>query len=613
MDRVSLIACLATLICAPVLAADLPATAPADGPLRTLKDAHPRLLLTEERLAELKEQAKSDLLLDKIIKDVVASANRMLGQNAAARGARSGGRVFPVLAAAYRLTGDEKYAKKAVEGMVAMCELEDWNPGHFLDPSEASMGMAVGYDWLYDAMDQPTRDKVRQGIVDKGLKEGLKAYTYDPPDAGWWTRRTHNWNTVCNGGMVVAALAVAESEPELARTIVAKALKSLPYALATYDSDGAWMEGPGYWQFATTYAVYMFAAMRTALGTDFGLSDRQGLAQTGWYGICEVGPTGLLFNYADCSPSRFDSLPFMYWLAQRYDQPAFAAWQADRLKSASGSVGDLIYYTPAPDLSTKDWPLDRLFQGTMDIMFMRSSWDDPEALYLGIKGGYNQSAHPNLDLGTFVLDALGQRWACDLGSESYSLPDYFVTGPRGKRWDYFRCNSHGHNVPLLDDMDQLPMGIAGVTEHKLAADGSFIVLDLTGGYARLADSVQRGAAIIDGRRAILIQDEFLLVKPCDVAWGITTQADVATDGATAVMTLGGKQMRVTAIEPGGAIFAVESAEQAPPQKANEGYRRLVLRTKADAGDYRVAVLFSPVWADGKQTPTPEIVPLASWR
>lgn len=84
------------------------------------------------------------------------------------------------------------------------------------------------------------------------------------------------------------------------------------------------------------------------------------------------------------------------------------------------------WYTapPAP-------PLDRWFRG-VDVVSMRGSWS-ANTTFVACKGGDNRSNHAHLDLGTFVMDALGVRWACDLGSDAYTLPGYFDNGPAGRR------------------------------------------------------------------------------------------------------------------------------------------------------------------------------------
>lgn len=106
----------------------------------------------------------------------------------------------------------------------------------------------------------------------------------------------HNGNQVCNGGLLVGALAIAYEQPEPAREVIHSALNSLPLALAEYAPDGAWAEGPDYWAFATEYTVEGLAALNTALGTDFGLSSMPGLSNTGDFLLHTSGPTGFRFN-----------------------------------------------------------------------------------------------------------------------------------------------------------------------------------------------------------------------------------------------------------------------------------------------------------------------------
>ena len=82
----------------------------------------------------------------------------------------------------------------------------------------------------------------------------------------------------------------------------------------------------------------------------------------------------------------------------------------------------------------------------MGVVTMRSSWDDPNARFVGFKGGDNKVNHSHADLGTFVLDAMGYRWAMDLGPDDYNLPGYF-----GKeRWNYYRLRTEGHNTLVVD-------------------------------------------------------------------------------------------------------------------------------------------------------------------
>src|SRR5436309_518423 len=107
--------------------------------------------------------------------------------------------------------------------------------------------------------------------------------------------------------------------------------------------------------------------------------------------------------------------PPLFWLARRYDEPLLA-WGAREVVTGQFSARDLLWYdargTPE-DLHRA--PLDAHYRGA-HLAFFRSAWRDPNALYVGFKGGDNTAGHAHADLGTFVLDALGRRWAIDFGS-----------------------------------------------------------------------------------------------------------------------------------------------------------------------------------------------------
>jgi hypothetical protein len=86
-----------------------------------------------------------------------------------------------------------------------------------------------------------------------------------------------------------------------------------------------------------------------------------------------------------------------------------------------------------------EFPLDAHFRGPADLAVFRRAWSNPGAIFVGLKAGENCDHHNHLDLGSFVLDADGQRWAMDLGPDSpgahYDLPGYFDN--QLQRWTCF--------------------------------------------------------------------------------------------------------------------------------------------------------------------------------
>lgn len=602
--------------------------------LSTLEKSHPRLILNEHDLAELKQNLKANELLQKCRNDVLAEADSYLDRPVLTY-RKIGPRLLRVsreclsrmyaLGLAWRLTGKEAYAEKAVENLLAVCRFKDWNPSHFLDTAEMSHAVAIGYDWLYYYLDAETRKTVRTALIEKGLKLGVSAYQQvahsgayksgDPVKVPyWWATVDYNWNQVCSGGLVIGALAVAETDPTYAEQIIPSAVRYLPIAMSKYGPDGAWHEGPGYWNYATRYTVYCLAALESALGTDFGLSRIDGFSQTALFPIHMAGPTGLYFNFADAGErARMRNIPPLFWLASRFNQPIAAATERRIIAASPATPMDMIWYVPASGREPGPLPLDKFFRGPVNVALFRSSWTDTNAVFIGIKAGYNLVAHAHLDLGSFVMDALGVRWARDLGSEDYNLPGYWERYTQeGRRWTYFRVNSFSHNVPVLNNENQNVLAETKIVRFESNDSSGFAIVNLTSAYEQSAEEVMRGITLIQDRSAVLVQDEFKLKAGSDVAWGMTTDAEISLKKDQAILTQDGRTLIAKILSPTNAVFVVESAEQRPPEKPNKGVKRLMIRLKEQRGDVRIAVLLSPVRGVAETSRPPGIIPLAYW-
>ena len=600
------------------LAADSEFNVEPSAVLKTLDKGHPRLMLKDKGLQALKKQYAKDKVLQKCVKDVLKQADEYIDRPVLTY-RKIGPRLLSVsracvhriyhLGLAYRWTGKEKYAKKAAENLLAVCAFKDWNPSHFLDTAEMSHAVGLGYDWLYSYLDAPTRKKIKAGLINNGLEEGLIAYKKK-----WWAQSEHNWNQVCNGGLIVGALAVAESDPRYAEQIIPAAVRSLPRALKTYAPDGAWGEGPGYWHYASRYTAYGLTALETALGEDFGLLSIKGMAEAANFPIYMTGPTGLYLNLADSGERNSrKTLPCLFWFSRAYNNPLFAEAEHAELAKRSASPQHVVWYVPRSAKKPAPKDLDRYFRGPVEAAVFRSAWDDSDALFVGVKAGYNQVNHGHLDLGNFELDALGVRWARDLGSDNYNMPGYWDRKKGGKRWSYYRLNSFSHNIPLLGDEDQDALAKSKFIKFESEKSSGFVIVDLTEAYSKFANKTTRGVAMVQDRRAVLVQDEFEIQKPCEVAWGMTTDAEIAVrKGGRAALSLRGKELVARILSPAGAEFVVESAEQKPPEKTNKGVSRLMVRLPGAKGDVRLAILLSPVWSDGNVVKRIQVKPLAEW-
>ncbi|MBI3281576.1 MAG: heparinase II/III family protein [Acidobacteria bacterium] len=553
-----------------------PAPELPDNLLATLRRGHPRLIALDSDIARIRELVRTDERAarhyDRLVAEGAALESaptveyKIVGPRLLTQSRLCLDRVYN-LALLYRITGEKRYLGRALRELRAAADFPDWNPSHFLDTAEMTHAFAIGYDWLFPALKAAEKGWIRQAIVSKGLDQAIPNSRHTG-----WKRSRFNWNQVCNGGIGIGALALADEEPVKAANFLRQALESLPLAMGSYAPDGGWAEGPGYWHYATRYNVYFLAALETALGKDFGLSRLPGFDRAGHFRIYFAGPSGRTFNYADARDT-LESAAEMFWLARRFGEPVYAWQQHQLLDQRRGADPlNLVWYgAKAKSPEAAGWPLDAVFRG-VNVAFLRSAWSGPDAIFLGIKGGDNKANHSQLDLGTFVLDTGTTRWAVDLGPDDYNLPQYF-----GKlRWTYYRMRSESQNTLLIDGENQDPRAEAPVTAFEAAAGGARVGIDMTRAYPRLTKWL-RSAALVDGRRVALIRDEIEAGEPVEALWGMVTDAAVEIEGRSARLGKDGRTLRAQIRSPADARFDVVSTNAPEPQASNAGTKKLVVR------------------------------------
>jgi hypothetical protein len=567
--------------------------------LSSLNPKHPRLFLSHQRLDMLQRGTPEDPFLAALTRSLLREADslldaqptefRIVGPRMLERSQEVLRRVA-TLALAFRAGGRREYLNRAKTELFAAAAFPHWNPDHFLDTAELCTAFAIGYDWLYSDLSDGDRQQIRGALIEKGLKPG--AAQQGTP--AWWVSVRHNWNTVCNGGLAIGALAVADEQPELAAGIFDAALANLPLALDGFGPDGAWEAGPHYWEYTAWYSVLIMDAMLTALGTDLDLSSRPGFDRAGLFPLHCTGPSGEYFNYADSAPAS-TAKPALSWLGKRFHLPNCIAenHRLLRLRPEATHPFDLVWYQPFPE----ELPMlpAAAFFGRSEVVFMRSAWNDPQAVFAGLKAGSGQADHGHLDLGSFVVDASGIRWAADLGADDYDLPGYWESSPQGRRWNYYRLNNWSHNTLVLNGHLQNPVAVTAISRLRPSGPSPFAIADLSAAYSRDVEALQRGVALVDGC-GVLIQDEIAWHANSGdrvVRWQLLTDTEITLKGPEAALTKNGQLLHARILWPGGASFTAVSAYQEPPQNPNRGFRQLVLEHSESAAETRIAVLLSP--------------------
>jgi hypothetical protein len=329
-------------------------------------------------------------------------------------------RVF-YLSYAYRMTGEEKYFLRAEKEMLNVSGFSDWNPPHFLDVGEMTMGMAIGYDWLFDRLSTESKKIIREAIILKGLEPSFDT------NYAWFLTSNNNWNQVCNAGMTFGALAIYEDSTGYAKRIINRAIRTIQLPMIEYKPDGAYPEGYSYWDYGTSFNVMFLSAIEKVFATDFGLNQIPGFLKTSGFLQNMTGISNLCYNWGDCGLGR-QLNPAMFWFAQTNDNPSLLWVEKQNLQvdDFSGFTEDRLL--PAIMIWGKDIPLDEISepvskvwkgQGANPVCLMRTSWTDQNAIYLGFKAGSPSVNHGHMDIGSFIMEADGVRWASDFGMQDY--------------------------------------------------------------------------------------------------------------------------------------------------------------------------------------------------
>lgn len=594
--------------------------------LATLKPDHPRLLLAPGDPARIQDLAARDPLARDLLALLRRHADQALttpvvahrreGRRLLSECRASLGRILS-LSLAWRLTGEPRYLARAEQELLAAAALPDWNPSHFLDTAEMATGLALGYDWLYHDLPAATRGTLRTALVAKALQPGFA-------DEPWWAKGHNNWNQVCNAGMVLAGLAIAEDEPAWAERALRRARAGLPAVMATsYVPDGAYPEGPNYWEYGTTYNVILIAALDSALGQDFGLSAQPGFANTAAYRLAVMAPDHLVYSYSDSNllPA---AAPLLYWFARKFDRPELATQAAPEVARAvarqlAGPPSatphrfmplELLWYTPGTPSAPLP-PCEYLGRGANPIAISRSSWADPDALWLAVKGGDNRNSHNHMDAGSFMVVAGGERWSWDLGMENYTVMEAAKIDLWGKqRYQCLRMGVIGHSTLVLGGADQeLEDSASPILGSVADAAGSRTLVDLSKPWRRQAERVWRGAARC-GNDFVLIQDEVTGARG-ELLWQMIVPDDMQLAGGEATLQRHGQRFRLRLLAPAGAVF--ERLPLTPAfavEKPNEGLAKLVFRVPPAPGPLTLAV---QMWLDRGTAPAvPKLEPLAGW-
>jgi hypothetical protein len=139
-----------------------------------------------------------------------------------------------------------------------------------------------------------------------------------------------------------------------------------------------------------------------------------------------------------------------------------------------------------------------------------------------------------MDIGSFVMESDGTRWATDFGMQDYESLEskgiaVFGRTQDAQRWSIFRLNNYAHNTLTIDHQLQQVKGYAKIDKFSDQPNFMYAISDLSSVYADQLNSFKRGVAIVDQKYVVISDVIAAMNKITTVRWTMLTSAVVKLD------------------------------------------------------------------------------------
>jgi hypothetical protein len=558
------------------------------------KDVHPRLFFSASEIANTASDALSDPFAKPTYDDIIARADALIGSPLLGYGLDAanlritnihtiGNDHLPYLVLAYQFTKNAKYAQRAWDQINAMSGWADWGANrHFLDAGIAAKAVGMAYDGLYDWLSSSQRNQIYNALRNFVLNPGKNQIDNGSGPFKWY-ETDDNWNGICHGGMIIAALAAYEMDSTFNSALIASCANGMLKYMQSFDPDGASEEGLSYWSYGLSNTFLALETLKRCVGATLGLTSSSGFRKTGLFPYMVTGPAGTA-SFGDDYLYVGKDYRFLsyFWFSKFFNDANLAKTHFDMCNAVNASKTrkmngwtDLIFYDRQLVNAGTGFAAGAAgFLKGVDYAFLFETPSNANGLYVGMHAGANNASHGHLDAGSFFIHSQGEVWAQgNLGLESPYPSDYFTvtepsyTAPAGSvpatrgRFYYYRVRTEGKNCLVFNPdarPEQNPSGVASSTKNANDGAGGYYVFDLTANYSRDVTAYKRGMKLNRGSQVVTIQDEFTPKTGSTVYWLMHSPATdgttIAADGKTATMTKNGKTFYARIVSPAGAAF-----------------------------------------------------------
>lgn len=642
----------------------------ADYIARVLK-TRPRLIHAAPGWQALKATVAGDALAGKILSNLKAGAEKLLEtpeltrvfgevSGAASPGSKAVYRMA-TLAALHFLDGDPRWQERGVRELVAITDPATFQNWYVDEPEVTSdflIAACIGYDAFRSGLTVKQVADIKTYLTEKGVDAlaarlkgdpipesargksagaeataKAKAPAPKPPARKEAREEVDEEHMVMSSALILAAICFADEDPGLARKAIETAGRVFGQGMTQFAPAGIWPEGLDSGERVLDYAIMVMQTLRANAGSDFGFSMLEGVPQVGLTRLHLVGPTGTMFNYGDAGGASFSRPWVGTWLAGMHGNMGSKALVAGAVPGVESSyftaVGNLLYYNPH---AAGEGRADSLDYGVVggQVAALRSGWDS-NAVYLALKGGDNRVPTAQLDLGSFILEAGGKRWAIELGAETDRAPGFDPKAlDRSKRYQLYLEGTPGQNTLEIGQSEEPaaakkgappPKAVistnqsldarAALVMAKSGAEAGIAVVNLEDAYSKSAKSALRGAMVVRGAKPYtVLQDDLVIKNNTPVTWKMHTRAEVTLEGGTATLKDKDSTLHLAIVSPPGANFSVDDAPEPPSEQMRKltGIKVLKINLGEVKGERSICVTASL----GEKPPAHALKPIAEW-
>ncbi|MBN1291759.1 MAG: heparinase II/III family protein [Candidatus Latescibacteria bacterium] len=471
---------------------------------------------------------------------------------------------------------------------------------------QIDLGVATT-SWYLATVDYLLGDHLSPEIR-KLIRDEVQRRTFDPflrmirgeDELIWWmTEKTNNWNSVCIGGVVGAAMALIGSPDDRAWFLLGTE-RYAPNYLLSFTDDGYCSEGLGYWNYGFGHYIMLAEAVSLATGGKMDIMTGRKIENIARYPINIEIMDGVYPAFADCHVGAKPSTRYMRYLNRRFDFGLDTYEQAER--SSDGQLYEMALFEindpysenkSSVKLSTGESVQSTHLRSWFEnagVLICRPSSGKKGSIGVALKGGHNNEHHNHNDVGSFVVVLDGKSLLLDPGGEVYTGRTF-----SDQRYESNVLNSFGHPVPRIDGTLQKTgeEACGKVVSTTFTDSKDTLVLDISSAYdidetEKLERSFEYSR---EGRGSLTITDRavFSMPRSFDTAlitfssWRVNSDGSIEVyDDDTAVQV----DIAVT-----GSEYEIQTTEirEDLPVKRNPMRLAIVLKNKVKDAEVRVKV------------------------